>query len=128
MGIPWILISIGLLIIIIGIGFIIIKKSSKKQRPTDYYTFFIMGITWFPLGLIFMVTMEERDMGIFFLILGLAYLAIGLSHKKDWGKNHEANKWKNLTKQEQKIKIWIIVILGLLVLAGLVAFLAFSFL
>ena len=128
MDIPWILIAIGLLIILIGVGFVIILKSSKKKRPTDYYNFFIMGLTWFPLGIVFMTTIEDNSVGSFFFILGLVYMAIGLSHKKEWKKNHEANKWENLSKQEQKIKMWIIIILGLSVLAGIVAFLAFSFL
>ena len=59
----------------------------------------------------------------FFFIMGLGFMALGLSHKKEWKKNREANKWENLSKQEKKIRIWILVALGILVLAGLIAFL-----
>ena len=114
---PWILIAVLALLILFGILAIILFKSRKgKSRPIDYYNWFIIGIVWIAIEIIWI---KENA---FFFIMGLVFLAISLIHHKDWKKNREANKWKNLSKTERKIKLWVIILLGILVLAGLVAF------
>ena len=116
----WIMIAILALILIFGILAIIAVKSQKKPRPTDYYTFFIMGIIWLGFGIIMQFT--QGTTGSFFFIMGLVFIAIGLSHKKDWKKNHKANQWKNLSKTERAIRFWITIILGIVLLVGIIAF------
>jgi len=113
---PWIIISIGVLIILLAIVALFVKKTQKgKQRPTDYYTFFIIGIIWIAIGF----PLDNYALS----IIGLIFTIWGLAHKSEWKKNHEACKWENLSKQERKFKIWLIVGLGILLLIGLIAFL-----
>ncbi len=115
---PWILIAIAVFVVIFGILAVLAARARKrKNRPIDYFSWFIIGIIWVAAGLIGFDNMP------FFFIMGLVFMIIGLVHKKEWKKNHEANKWKNLSKQEKKIRIWILLILGILVLAGLAALL-----
>ncbi len=66
---------------------------------------------------------KDFSMGWFFIILGAFYFVIGISNKKDWKKNHKANQWKNLFKAQRNFRLWIIISLGILVLAGIIAFL-----
>jgi hypothetical protein len=71
------------------------------------------------------------DSGSFFFIMGLVFIAIGLVHKDEWKKNHKANMWKNLTKDQKRMKgllIWTLI--GLLILGLLffiISWLPFSF-
>lgn len=118
MEIPWILIAILVFLIILGILAIFAVKARKgKQRPIDYQNWFAIGIVWMGIGLVWI----KENM--FFFIMGLVFMAMGLAHHKEWKKGREANKWKNLNKAEKKIRIWLLIILGVLVLAGLIVFL-----
>ena len=89
--IPWILITVGVLVIILAVVAVYAAKTGKKREP-DYYTFFIMGITWIPLG------MATKNYA--FFIMGLAFMAIGLVNKDKWKKNHKT--WSQLDSKEQK--------------------------
>jgi len=85
-------------------------NKGKKHEP-DYYTFFILGITWLPLGLVF-------GNNVFF-IMGLVFMALGLANKDKWKKKP---KWKDLSEKERKFRITFIIVLGLLFLVGVVLF------
>jgi len=118
--IPWIILSVLVLLALFGLIAIWVVKKGGKQ-PTDYYALFIMGITWLPIG-IFMSFMDgDSSLGNIFIILGAVYLGIGLAHKKDWKKNH-----KVLGDKEKKFKRVILIVLGLLFLLGLVVFYVFK--
>jgi len=113
----WIILATLILLAIIAIvAFKKAAKKGKKQEP-DYYTFFIMGIIRTVFGVIFF------DSLFFFLIFGLALMIIGLANKDKW-KNHQTLSRK--LKSERKLTIWIMIILGLFVLAGLIAFYLFE--
>ena len=103
---------------VIAIAFTVVRKG--KRKPTDYYAFFVMGITWLPFGIIMMLT-TEGSIGNFFFILGLVYLAIGLVHKDEWKKNHRT--WKQLKKGERKFKVIAFVVLGILLLIAVALYL-----
>jgi hypothetical protein len=111
MAIPWILISIAIILVLLFVLMILFRK--KVKAPTDYYVFFIIGLTWLPLGLVFK---NPALWG-----MGLVFLIVGLVHKKEWKKNHRP--WNKLSKEEKKYRKIIIAALGVLVLVGLVAFL-----
>jgi len=67
-------------VIIIGLaiaGYIQYKK--QKYKP-NFRLFFIFGITWVPLGIVFYHT--TKNMG--FLIMGLIFLIISLVNKDKW--------------------------------------------
>jgi len=84
---PWILVEIlvpGLLVVVL-----VVVARKKERRPTDYCSFFVIGVIWFPVGAIFLLLERSSGMGSFFLIMGLAHLAIGLANRDKWGKQVE---------------------------------------
>jgi len=80
------LIAIGILLVITGIVTVLLWKKKKEEKPAeiDYRVFFIMGICWFPLGIVFMAS--RFPTGYVFFILGFAYLVIGLANRDKWKK------------------------------------------
>ncbi|MBW3022651.1 hypothetical protein KY308_00925 [Candidatus Woesearchaeota archaeon] len=110
-AIPWILISVAVLLALFLVVFIFLRR--KKKRPVDYFNLFLIGIIWLPMGVVF-------D-NYFFTLVGVIFMAIGLVNYKKWKKNHL--RYKDLTKEEQKLRMIILIILGILVVAGLVLFL-----
>lgn len=66
-------------LIVVGIvAALAARKSGRKGRrkEVNYNVFFVIGICWFPLGIVFMTI--DSPLGFMFFPLGLAYLAIGL--------------------------------------------------
>ena len=47
------------------------------------YVFFIIGISWIPIGIVFMITVNSV-IGIAFMGMGISYMAIGLANKDKW--------------------------------------------
>jgi heme A synthase len=82
---PILLVIVGILVII-GVLLIIVWKKRKGQpsAETDYRVFFILGICWFPLGIVFMAS--NLPIGYVFFIIGFVYLVIGLANRDKWGK------------------------------------------
>ncbi|MFC1741996.1 hypothetical protein ACFL3V_05665 [Nanoarchaeota archaeon] len=112
--------TIAIIVAIIVLGLLIATVyfyRGKKLPPTDYYTFFIMGLIWLPVGIIGLAT-DSSGLE-FFFIMGLAFLGIGLANKDKWKNNHRT--WHQLSKQEQKLKTIMIIGLGILALLGVVA-------
>lgn len=108
-SIPWILIAILLFGVLIFVFAMAMKK--RTEKPTDYYVFFIMGITWLALG----VYSDNTA----FLVMGLVFAVVGLKHKDTWKQNHPG--WDQLTERQKKTKFALVALLGLLAL-GLVLF------
>ena len=81
----WILISVFLVVIALIVGvflFLILRKNQKEgiKREVDYRAFFIMGVSFLPLGIV--LTFAVGNPGfIGFMGLGIAYIAIGLANK-----------------------------------------------
>jgi len=73
-------IVIGL--IVIGLVFVLYSQFKKEKIKPNYRLFFILGMTWVPLGVVFYKT--TRNIG--FLIMGIIFLIIGLINKDKWGK------------------------------------------
>jgi len=97
-------IVIGL--IVIGLVIVLYSQFKKEKIKPNYRLFFILGMTWVPLGVVFYKT--TRNIG--FLIMGLLFLIIGLINKDKWGEMVVINP------QKRKLLIGLI-ITGLLVLA-----------
>ena len=76
-SIPWLLLSILVLVVLLGVVFLMKRKGKKME--TDYYTFFIFGIIWLPMGI---ATKNSA-----FTLLGIVFLLIGLANKDKWKKN-----------------------------------------
>jgi hypothetical protein len=114
----WLLVSIiGALFIVLAIVFLIMRR--KEHREPDYRAFFILGIVWIFLGIIEYVT--SRDFSVF-MIMGLAFLAIGLSHRDRWGKSRRL-----LNEREIKIQKIIMMVIAVLVVLGLLLFLLIAY-
>ena len=50
----------------------------------------------------------------------MALMGIGIANKDKWKKNHL--RWDQLSKEQKQLKMWIIIILGILVALGILAF------
>lgn len=110
----WLLVSIvGVLIIVLAIVFLVIRR--KEHKEPDYRAFFILGLVWMLVGIVEFFT--SRDFSIF-LMMGLAFLALGLSHRDRWGKPRRL-----LNEREIKIQKLVMVAIALLVVLGLGIFL-----
>jgi len=108
---PWILISVLVLLILIGVVVFLVRR--KNKTPPDYYAFFVMGIIWTPFGI--------ATGNYAFFVIGLVFMITGLVHKKKWKQNRR--DWSKLDKSERNLMMAIMIGLGLMVLAGLVFFL-----
>jgi len=86
----WILISaliVATLVIIVLILTLVVfkKKKEGKMREPNYQVFFILGIAWIPIGIVFMVTIN-LVIGIAFMGMGVSYMVIGLANRDKWKK------------------------------------------
>jgi len=114
---PWIMIAVLALIIALGGVALYAVKTQKEKRPTDYYAFFMIGLIWTIVGL----PMYYNEGNFAFIAMGVVFLVLGLANKDKWEKNRV--RWGDLNKNEKNLKLAIIVILGVLVFAGMIAFL-----
>ena len=114
-AIPWIIISILILLIALAVLAILAFKTRGKKRPIDYYSWFTIGIVWLVVG----IPLKNYALS----LVGAVFMIISLVHRKEWKKNREANRWENLTKKERKFRLWLMIItllLGIIVAAGIV--------
>jgi len=85
--IAYIMIGILVITLLVLIATIFIVKKRKKEesnKESDYRAFFIMGISFLPLGIIFTVTISPAFIG--FIGMGIIYIAIGLANRDKWKK------------------------------------------
>ncbi|MFC1910497.1 hypothetical protein ACFLXC_04335 [Chloroflexota bacterium] len=96
-GFPWIIIAILVGLILVGILVVVTlrRKREGKSKGTDYRAFFILGISFLPLGIIYEIvffvsgTKVFLVLGIAFIGMGLSYIAIGLGNRDKWKKDVE---------------------------------------
>ena len=77
----------AVIVLVLGVVvlFIVIKKKKEgKYVEPDYRVFFILGICFLPIGIVFMITVSSGFIG--FFGLGVIYIIIGLSHRDKWKK------------------------------------------
>ncbi|MFH1424694.1 MAG: hypothetical protein ABIG20_03360 [archaeon] len=115
--IPWILLNILIGLIVVGLLAVFMVRS-KKARDIDYKTYYTMGLTWLPLGIVFMIVFDGMPIGMVFMIMGAVYMAIGLKNKDKWGKPVK------MTKKQQKMRGWLIAVGVIILLLAFVAFIA----
>ena len=75
------------------IAVLMVRKRKKEGKPqAEYRTFFILGVTWLPFSIVFMVVSFIFQIpfyiGFPFFIIGLVYLIIGLKNRDKWKKNN----------------------------------------
>jgi len=89
----WILLTIilGAIAVIVGVFVLFMMMQKKKKDGTykepDYRAFFIMGICFLPMGIIFTSSVNPGFVG--FIGLGIIYMAIGLANRDKWKKKEE---------------------------------------
>jgi uncharacterized membrane protein len=116
--IPWILVSVGIVVVILAVFSIVVTLLNKKrERKPDYFMFFIMGIIWLGAGIPLYITSNN----FFFPIMGIIFMIIGLVHKKKWKANHRT--FKQMSPEERKLHVISMIVLGVLLLIGVVAYL-----
>lgn len=66
------------------------RKKKGKTRETDYLAFFIMGLAFFPTGVVMIIVYFLAEIpfeiGLPLFVLGLIYLIIGMTHRDKWKK------------------------------------------
>ncbi len=100
---------IGIAVLAVLFAVIFIYRNKGQKVEPDYRVFFILGITWLPLGI------ATDNPG--FLGMGAVFMAIGLANRSKW---KEEPKWSELDPEKRRIKLIIIGGLTVLLLAGLV--------
>lgn len=108
----WLVISIVVGVIILGLAIFMVIFKRKSMQETNYKALFVMGLTWFPLGI--------ATKNYTFSIMGLIFFIIGLVKKDKW-KNEKT--WSELSSEEKKIKMILLVALSLFLIAGIVVLL-----
>jgi len=84
-----VLIVIGIIAILVVLGIILLmivlkKKEDRIYEEPDYKVFFIMGINFIPIGLVFVVVVSPAFFWI--IAIGFCYIAISLANKDKWKK------------------------------------------
>lgn len=88
--VPWILVAVaGGILVVAALAVLLIRKR-KVPEETDYRIFYILGIVFTLMGSGSLV--EDNDAFTPLFILGLVYLAIGLTNKDKWKRQQPADK------------------------------------
>lgn len=86
----WILILTGIILILVILGILLSivflkrKQEIEINEEPNYQAFFIMGISFLPLGILFTIAVSPAFIG--FIGIGICYIAIGLANKHKWKK------------------------------------------
>lgn len=80
-----ILLGIGMITTILGVLVAWKKRKEWKSKETDYRAFFIMGISFLPLGIVMTITIGNPGM-LGLTALGIIYMIMGLANRDKWKK------------------------------------------
>jgi beta-lactamase regulating signal transducer with metallopeptidase domain len=108
----WLISMIIVALIIIGLAVFIAIRVRKRRETPNYRAWFIIGISWIPLGI--------ATKNPVFYIVGTVFIIISLLNKDKW---HQEKKWKDRTRNEKILKIVLVCIVVLMLIATLVLFL-----
>lgn len=93
-NIPLIILGISAGLMLVGVLVIVAIRRKRKGETgeTNYRVFFILGVTFFPLGILYEIvffvsgTIVFLVLGLSFIAMGLPYLVIGLNNRDKWEK------------------------------------------
>lgn len=106
----WIILAMIILLLVV-FGAVFVLKKENKYEP-DYRVFFILGITWLPLGI---ATNNSAFWGV-----GAVFMVVGLANRDKW---KERSKWSEMDPAKRKFKIIVIIGLTVLLVGLLLSFL-----
>ncbi|MBT5023112.1 hypothetical protein HOK51_04360 [Candidatus Woesearchaeota archaeon] len=106
----WLIISIFVVILILLVVFFAFNKG-KKFKP-DYHALFTIGIVWFVIG----IPLKNYSL----IAIGFIFLLVGFVNKNKWKENRQS--WDKLSSEEKKLRMGIMIGLGVLLLIGLFVF------
>lgn len=107
------MIIMGIGIVLLLIFFMILKKKGKKQM--NYRAFFIIGITWLPIGI--------ATQNYILAVTGALFLALGLLNKSKW---KDQPTWKELSPEMRRMKLILIGVLTLILVTGVVLYIFYK--
>jgi hypothetical protein len=102
---------IGIAVLVVLFSVIFIYRNRGQKLEPDYRVFFILGITWLPLGI---ATDNPAFLG-----LGIVFMAIGLANRGRWKK---APKWSELSPERRRTKLLLLGGMTALILVALVVY------
>ena len=76
---------------ILGLLLVVAAAIRSRGKEPDYRTYFLMGLIWTPVGLLFNISL--------FYILGPIYLLWGLVNRDKWGKTRRELHSNSQTNQ-----------------------------
>ena len=77
------MVAISILLVILMIVFWK-RRKPKEGREVDYQSFFVMGLSFVGLGIVFTATINPGFLGI--TVLGVIYIILGWKNKDKWKK------------------------------------------
>ncbi|MFH1473373.1 MAG: hypothetical protein ABIE55_00610 [Candidatus Aenigmatarchaeota archaeon] len=83
-----ILVLVGIFAAVVGWK----KRKEGKYEETNYKTFFVLGVSLAPLGIVFSAVIGPSFFGI--AALGVIYMLIGIANKDKWYKPKKAPRKK----------------------------------
>jgi uncharacterized membrane protein YidH (DUF202 family) len=104
-----VMILAGLLVLGILIAIVIISRKNKIEM--NYYSYFIIGLVWLPIG----IGVRNYVLAVF----GLCFLAIGLLNRKKWKKRES---WSELSPQMRHWKMIAVILLAFVFILGVFLF------
>lgn len=103
---------IGIAIIAILFAMIVIYRNRGQKMETDYRAFFILGVSFLPIGI---ATDNPGLWG-----MGVIFMVLGLVNRDKW---KEEPKWSDLSPEKRRIRFLIILGLTVLLAAGFIYYL-----
>jgi Na+/H+ antiporter NhaD/arsenite permease-like protein len=102
--------TVVLLVVLLAVAFVVYRRKGERPEP-DYRVFFILGITWLPLGI---ATENPAFWG-----MGAVFLIVSLVNRDKW---REAKKWSDLSPTQRSINLLVVLGLALVLVLAVVAF------
>jgi len=90
----WISLAIWAIVLVVGIiSALVLRKKGivEETKGTTYQTFFVLGISFFPVGIVFTILSLTSDfpvgVGLPLVTMGIFYLIVGLANRNKWKGN-----------------------------------------
>jgi hypothetical protein len=99
---PYIAILLSIFVTLVVVLAIVLKRWKNEEVKTDYRTFFIFGISWLPLGIVFWIVLDFI-IGIPLFVMGSTFLIIGLLNRDKW------TEPQPLTAGQRKLTIGLVI-------------------